>query len=87
MTDQRKFLCEFLECEDENLEEYIYNDGEFGQDEVNKFCEAMKEYAILMCKKQREICSFEVEAECYGENGVWIDFNSILNSPLPEELQ
>lgn len=45
---------------------------------------AMKEYAKLMCDKQKEICA--QEAECTN-NFFEVDSSSIINAPYPEELQ
>lgn len=55
-------------------------------------CDLLKEYAILMCQKQKEICAEEAETRDIHPNGSYlshmvIDNNSILNSPFPKELQ
>lgn len=52
--------------------------------------DVMKEYAIYCCEKQREICAENATTETdtstsYVYTSVNID--SIINSPLPEELQ
>lgn len=57
--------------------------------------QAMKDFAMKMCDRQREICSNtvkpimgEVDVEgCIFKEIVDIDYESILNSPYPEELQ
>ena len=55
--------------------------------------QAMNEYSVLMCEKQREICAENAEGilEYYDEGpddfNVIVNKESIINSPLPEELQ
>lgn len=65
--------------------------------------DVMKEYAIYCCEKQREICAEnslllengsskkKVIWEAYDHSKIDIEFevskDSIINSPLPEELQ
>lgn len=44
--------------------------------------EMMKEYARLMCDKQKEICAKETQTKVYLEF-----LKSILNAPYPDELQ
>lgn len=52
---------------------------------------AMKEYARLMCDKQKEICSIEAETKDDSnphsyESYYVVDRQSILNAPYPDEL-
>lgn len=47
----------------------------------------MKEYAKLCCDKQKEICANEAQCGSDWEGSAsWVDTDSILNSPYPEEL-
>ena len=54
----------------------------------------MRQYSILMCEKQREICAENVEMFEEGyynsnddEDTRWaVDKDTIINSPLPEQL-
>lgn len=61
-------------------------------DDLNKYkdeiIEMMKEYAKLMCEKQREICAESIEdnSVCWNKDFP-LHQDSIINSPLPEELQ
>jgi len=50
----------------------------------------MKSYAIIMCEKQREICAENATTETDTSSSyvyTSVDTNSIINSPLPKELQ
>jgi len=47
----------------------------------------IREYAILMCQKQKEICAEEAEVSGGLDEGFRVDPDSILSSPLPKELQ
>jgi len=51
--------------------------------------DVMKEYAIYCCEKQREICAENAEKLWIANNHCQIDqmCNTIIYSPLPEELQ
>jgi len=53
----------------------------------------LKKFAIEMCERQREICAEQVIVGKKGAFGIYwhdsdvvVDKDSILNSPLPEEL-
>ncbi len=48
--------------------------------------EAMKDYAIIMCEKQREICAENAELWYDESDNCRVDKELIINSPLPEEL-
>ena len=53
--------------------------------------DVMKEFAIYCCEKQREICAENAETG-FNEDGICgfvlgVKNDSIINSPLPEELQ
>ena len=68
-----------------------YADQDYDEDNIIK---AMQEYARIMCKKQKEIC-FEkgitgIEGAfgiCWNRKGLYLNKSSIINSPLPKELQ
>lgn len=52
---------------------------------------AMNQFAVHMCYKQREICAENAETG-FNEDGICgfvlgVKNDSIINSPLPEELQ
>ena len=49
--------------------------------------QAMNEYSVLMCEKQREICVEQLDLDRLNVSSDWTDKESIINSPLPEELQ
>ena len=52
----------------------------------SELSELMKEYAILMCEKQGDICD-ETSKNKMSEIGIYSKSPFCLNSPLPEELQ
>lgn len=52
------------------------------------FVNVMKEYARLCCDEQKQICSEEAETnEYYSQGTVYVNRDSILNSPYPTQLQ
>ena len=48
--------------------------------------EMLKEFAIYCCEKQREICAEQLDLDRINVSSDWTDKESIINSPLPEEL-
>ena len=56
---------------------------------VGEVLRLMKEYAKLMCDKQKEICAEQADTKRIGHGYQTydiIDTKSIINSPYPEEL-
>lgn len=49
--------------------------------------DVMKEFAIYCCEKQREICAEQGKIIIISDFEVYVDKNTIINSPLPEQLQ
>ena len=49
--------------------------------------QAMNEYSVLMCEKQREICAENAELWYDESDNCRVDKELIIKSPLPEELQ
>jgi len=97
MTPQ-EFLIQYFEiidtdqqCHDSLIAECLYDD--INDCDLDELFLIMKEYSKVMCQKQREICSEEAELKFeYIGDGSWdgsdiVDKDSILNSPLPEELK
>jgi hypothetical protein len=78
-------------CEhDALIAEYLYDD--INDCELDELLNIMMEYAKLMCEKQKDICAEEAETKDLSgphqyEAYFVIDKDSILNSPLPKELQ
>lgn len=62
---------------------------EYGSSSSTSYCfqEAMKEYAALMCEKQRDICAIEGSIQWEGTKSINDVVKQVLNSPLPKELQ
>ena len=59
----------------------------FGGNDVDKLINCMNEFARLCCDKQKEICANEAQCGSGWEGSAsWVDTDSILNSPYPEEL-
>lgn len=86
-----EYLCQSLKCSIYELEDCLdfQNENGYLLDEIRL---AMKNYAIVMCQKQKEICAEEAETKDLSgphqyEAYFVIDKDSILNSPLPKELQ
>lgn len=76
-----EYLCQSLKCSISELEDCLdfQNENGYLLDEIRL---AMKNYAILMCQKQKEICAEEAKGCKYG---FYEDL--ALNSPFPKELQ
>lgn len=83
-TDE--YLCQSLKCSISELEDCLdfQNENGYLLDEIRL---VMKNYAILMCQRQRQICSEKAKMNTADFPKAGINLDSILNSPLPEELQ
>lgn len=68
---------------EELLESYFYSPD---SEDIKAIVIAMKRYATMMCKKQREICAENAKTVRCPEYDK-VNKESIINSPLPEELQ
>lgn len=71
---------------------YVFNDPEDGEPiiHVENVVKILKEYAKLMCNKQKEICLRRTGLiPVNGIVGMYLDVDKecIINSPYPEELQ
>lgn len=60
---------------------------ELGYNQRLEIIECMKEFAIYCCEKQREVCAEQGKIIIISDFEVYVDKNTIINSPLPEQLQ
>lgn len=97
MTPQ-KFLLHYFEIINENsfdhdalIAECLYDD--INDCDLDNLFSIMNEYARIMCEKQKEICAdaarltWEYEGDGSYDGRYIVDIDSILNSPLPKELE
>lgn len=81
-----EFLNQFCKPDDYNKLEEQLKDGLW----TNNVLIYMRDYARLMCDKQKEICTNNANTKLIDSG--WdiynaVDESSILNAPYPDELQ
>ena len=51
---------------------------------IEELVEWLEEFALLKCAEQRDICAEEADLDGDEGDRLWIDKDSIINSPNPE---
>lgn len=77
--------------DEEIINKYYYGRNNQSTNPYTNIINAMKKFAIYCCEKQREICAENAKIMAMNHSRISdeykIDMGSIINSPLPKELQ